>query len=288
MKAWTVMTARVAALLLFVTGCKSTGVSRLSNFELEADAAAGPTPVILVFGGSWSCGQNAEQKPAPAIGNGVAPIAGIFEAVRQAVKAKNKSPSVDFISCYTADPTQVHYILNATKSVQVKSGSVDGMFAEMRSMLAATARPEVILIGHGYGGWMAMEFARTLPPSLPIHLMVTLDPISMKTCTSDIMIHGTRGKNARSGCSTSPKDFPSDDIMRISERTGNWLNYYQTSSVYLHSAAIEDFGKVENIRMDYENSPDTLGGHLAFLIDGKLIGEIIDATLSALSSPKGS
>jgi pimeloyl-ACP methyl ester carboxylesterase len=90
---------------------------------------------------------------------------------------------------------------------------------------------DVFVVGHSYGGWLAMKMAESYEgdPSL-IKTLHTIDPISKKLCFFDSVPE----------CLSAPRDILSDARAHISLYTGVWVNPWQDATFFLHSSAISE------------------------------------------------
>jgi hypothetical protein len=86
----------------------------------------------------------------------------------------------------------------------------------------------IILVGHSYGGWLAMQLAADIAPQRPIVGLFTLDPISALQCTPKLL----------DGCKQAPTDIGPQTQQAIAQSVGVWENFYQTQTKLLHSSAI--------------------------------------------------
>jgi pimeloyl-ACP methyl ester carboxylesterase len=109
---------------------------------------------------------------------------------------------------------------------------------------------DVFVVGHSYGGWLAMKLAESYEgdPSL-IKTLHTIDPISKKLCYFDNV----------SECLSAPRDILTDARQHISLYSGVWVNPWQDATFFLHSSAISeaDFNPKYNLdHWDIDNNDD--------------------------------
>ena len=99
-----------------------------------------------------------------------------------------------------------------------------------QAMAGIQASQRVFVIGHSYGGWLAMKIAERFAGQREGQLegLITIDAISWKDCTYS---------NWRN-CLAAPRDFSKESLDRVKANTRHWANYYQTTTPYLHSGAI--------------------------------------------------
>ena len=164
------------------------------------------------------------------------------------------------------------------------------MLARMNEMILALPNPEVSIIGHSYGGWTAMKLMLALDPSIKVHRLITLDPISRDNCSLQQFaknaeaIIDNASSNSR-GCSIAPEDFTATELAAIAAKTEKWVNYYQTTGIFLHSSAITGPAAVTNVEKRYDINPKGFGPHVSFLYDQDLIREIAGDVAAAYTSP---
>lgn len=100
----------------------------------------------------------------------------------------------------------------------------------------------VHLLGHSYGGYLAMRLALALPESLKPRYLATVDPISLVGCPASSFVQSLAmsersGSEAVAGCVSAPHDLrPSYD--NIAGSVDYWENFYQDNFGYLHSEDI--------------------------------------------------
>lgn len=100
----------------------------------------------------------------------------------------------------------------------------------------------VFVVGHSYGGWLAMKLAETYGGANDkIKTLHTIDPISKELCYF----------NNVSECLSAPRDFDVASRTRIRENTGVWVNAWQDTTFFLHSSAIAEAD--ENPKYDAEH-----------------------------------
>ena len=86
---------------------------------------------------------------------------------------------------------------------------------------------EIYIIGHSYGGWLALQTILKLREHpMPIYLN-SIDPISPLNCTYAQPF----------GCTTFPKDITSEQREEIRDTTTRWLNHYQKKTIFLPSSS---------------------------------------------------
>jgi len=89
---------------------------------------------------------------------------------------------------------------------------------------------QIFFFGHSYGGWLAMKIAQRFKDAK----LVTVDPISAAKCW--LFTVATRGLIS-SHCKAFPHDITIPERLLLAKRT-DWIHFYQTDYVYLHSGPI--------------------------------------------------
>lgn len=165
---------------------------------------------IVAMGGRNSC-----QKLPPYSPKSMSMYAEIERSIGQL------SPEFDsvelLLACYRADG-QLFYI--DSKDDTIRSGVPDDLVAAIDHTPATT-----LFVGHSYGGWLAMQ---TLLKSRVKAALYTIDAISPVNCAF-------RKPQRWLGCMKAPTDVPYQDV---AQKTFYWGNFFQTSTMYLHSSEI--------------------------------------------------
>lgn len=220
-------------------------------------------PFLIVMSGFNTC------DVSPEHGNWHSPMGTIFrkyaDNIAQSTRESSGREFDIFLSCFTT-MGELRYAesFDGFKKLHTEQKSDD-----VRDHLHAiiSDRPNTFIIGHSYGGWLAMKTALIRHQSHEhIRSLVTIDPISRRNCRLELP--GNWGD-----CTTSPRDFSDKDLAVIRDRTGRWNNYWEDRTVVLHSTEIELAD--ENVKIDL--------GH-AYIDDAP---EIWDYKLEAIRSELG-
>ncbi len=103
----------------------------------------------------------------------------------------------------------------------------------------------IVIIGHSYGGWLAMHMARALSLSrLHTAILVTVDPISPTQCSLTNF----------SGCKASPTDPSPGERLRMRPYIGRWLNAFQQQSAWLSSGPVAEADQNIQLYSDHRAS----------------------------------
>ncbi len=74
----------------------------------------------------------------------------------------------------------------------------------------------MIILGHSYGGWLAMQTAALLLADRKlVTALLTIDPLSPLECDFKTF----------KGCQRAPQDIPQETLERVSREVGSWINY---------------------------------------------------------------
>ena len=131
---------------------------------------------------------------------------------------------------------------NSLSAINTNSSPSQTIF-ELRNFLSKFAKgTKVILVGHSYGGWLAMHAAFQLTFEYQIDGLITIDPISPNDCgpgdISGNYLQSTLGVNGHTvGCTNYPSKMKFY-FKQILSGTKYWVNIYQTDYQVLHSSRI--------------------------------------------------
>lgn len=194
--------------------------------SLKQNSGRGRT-LGLFFAGNASCDRYGDQENSP-LG---ASFYGRVEDLSKSVIERDGGHFDILVSCFTLDSKL--YITSTKPGAPVErlqDSDVTTYIAGWLNQAAENTR--LLLVGHSYGGWLALKTLPSLVAGLPAPPervdMVTIDPISKKNCK---LSHPM-------GCSGAPSDITDDDYARISELTRRWVNFYQRWTPVVRSSAI--------------------------------------------------
>lgn len=194
-------------------GCGSPHEAQLSGQE-QPDSIQ-----IMLFGGNRSCKPGLDAAPSPLHMDMARRAIGLINQFR------SRGGTVDVLtSCFTS-PDKV--LVSRNFSPKFEAIDPENLLNEAHS--TADINHRIFVIGHSYGGWVAMKMAEDLNAQAgQLAGLVTIDPISRKDCTY------TNWTN----CLGAPRDFGDDALRGIKEKTAHWANFYQTTTPFLHSSEI--------------------------------------------------
>lgn len=173
------------------------------------------------------------------------------------------------MSCYDADESQITW-LNSWSSEGPLRMSRELFLESLHTAQKEQSVDRVVTVGHSYGGWTALALAvdAIKLETNPIIDIITLDPISLKTCKLGEAVSSFIGSGVVSpGCTEAPRDLPVDLLRDHPNVT--WLNYYQTAEPLLRSGPAA--GATKNSQITYTSgSPLEFAAHGAFPHDQRL------------------
>ncbi|MEZ4743489.1 MAG: hypothetical protein R3B45_13770 [Bdellovibrionota bacterium] len=179
-----------------------------------------PIPIIFGFAGNNSCNSDAGELGFDGI------YGQILDLQRRLVEEGHAEVEY-FVTCYTNGANKISYLNSweqRPKLLQEESVVREKVFEKLRSLHHAKS----LMVGHSYGGWLAMSLAKSLSAEEELGYFYTLDPISKKNCNfSDL-----------DGCNEAPRDILPEMREHIAVSTDEWNNYYQDNTWFLHSSAI--------------------------------------------------
>ncbi len=252
---------------------------------VAAEKSGSITPVLIAMGGYFSCGQNPQDLSdwSPLYyETAVGPILGIALRLHERLQKKSEKNIGLVMSCYSPDPGPIYYTSNLSGKNTRSKSTVDEMLERIFLDLSRLPNPVLAVVGHSYGGWTAMYFMQQLAKKYPVRYLATLDPISRRNCTPDVLAKDTQNQKYDGECHKAPQDFSQSNLDEIlGKAQNNWHNYYQSRAKYLHSGPMYDSQNlIMNREIHYPDHPNTIGGHLRFLIDEDLVNQLAEDLVS--------
>ena len=200
---------------------------------LNAEAAPASNDVFfLVMGGRTSCGS----APAPVNQALYTPFMTMLKTLKTEFREQKFHYIITCLNASAPPSGQTQYITSEDPS-NVQTGDSDEVLAEADKALLTYGNASVFVIGHSYGGWMAMYVGDKLGKG-QLDGLFTVDPIGPK-CGPSGVIFGS------SACHSAPDDL---DNAAIKNHTKRWVNFYQDQDTWLNSSAIAD---AENVHIQY-------------------------------------
>lgn len=203
-----------------------------SESDLSTQPRTRPNPVIITMGGYNSCGEDIRGNSTP-IGN---------ERWTKGATLSEKFAGVTSLwirSCFDKWG-YVRYIWSGEPNI-IRATQISDLtgFVSRIAVLSAQGRNPVFMIGHSYGGWMALEIARQLPEHVNVAGISTNDPISPRHCTPLNYVAALGDPiGALAGCRRAPSDITNEMRTQVLARipTGAWRHYYQRNFIPLASS----------------------------------------------------
>jgi len=212
--------------LLALLGLSSVGNSALPEHSL-----------FVVMGGRTSCGS--KQPPAAGIG-----MHRPFQKMVGELKKENPNANIDYlVSCLNSSPPPSAKAPYITSEDPKKSheGNANVLESEISRLAAKYDDTEIFMVGHSYGGWLAMYLAERTPLKNGIRAFFTVDAIST-LCGPMEYVFGS------DYCHQAPRDRDNTAIVKNSRR---WVNFYQDDDGMLHSS---DIPEATNHRIDFRGA----------------------------------
>ena len=125
---------------------------------------------------------------------------------------------------------------------RVEHDLADALRDTIAQRIAQIENPSVYAIGHSWGGWSVMRIVHSLAETIPVRLLVTIDPISYARCgpgeIAGSYFSSYREVATNPECTKAPSDITAPMRKAIAAKTAHWANFYQTGSLWLHSGSI--------------------------------------------------
>ncbi len=221
-------------------------------------------PMILVATGGWnSCKEAAGSDIVSPLGMNM--YQGFKRVIAESIQYPNGM--MYFAACMTMDWRELR-VYRSDQPQNLRTMSPQSFTSEI-GLFASSGNSPVQIIGHSYGGWLAMSLAKNIPASVQVRQLITIDPISPITCTPESLTGAISAKlgdifSSRPGYNTSPDDLTPQFRVDLRRRLNAWHNFYQFDALnVLHGTAIQE---AENhyIKMDLAR---TINGHINLGLD---------------------
>jgi hypothetical protein len=223
-----ISTPFIYTLFLLVSAC---GTESDDYTSIQSSDAAPESTLFIVMGGNNTCARANNSE-------GVTPLkSSLYESFVAKVLNRAHANFNYFVTCYKDAESTIYYTRSEDLTV-VESADLSEFSSLMTSLQADMQK--IYMIGHSYGGWLAMKlgqkFAREFDQEM-IAGLYTVDPISREYCSW----------GSPFGCQDAPQDFNANERRKLNEVSGKWINFYQTQTWYLHSAAMKEAD--ENVKV---------------------------------------
>lgn len=234
-------------------------------------------PLVVFFGGFGSCFMNGHPSEIPSS----RVIHEFVENLSQELGGM-EIPAIE--TCYAIGNSPVYssrFDHNSGTHPDYGSSDLETLFDWIEA--ESEGRP-LVLIGQSHGGWTAMK--AVLHMKRPVEVLTTSDPISVENChaaafSASTVGHTVLGFEPWPGCTEAPQDLKAD-FKKIAAKTGQWNNFYQTETTFLHSGKIReaDFNK----RLTFQGwSLNPFRGHAWTEGDSRVWGKLMQSVKSALA-----
>ena len=249
-----------------LVGCGGAGGTSATK------GAVTPKPIFVVHGGFFSCKLPWSK---PIDGTTFTHAKPLLDAA--AAWSGSAVPYV--VTCFGSghDTAWIQTDLNTT-STGVPAGTVPDLVAQRAAQLGEGA--EVVMIGHSWGGWLAMSDALKLPETARLRYLATLDPISWQTCPPSTLISAVLGGTPSGGpeapCTEAPDDL-APEFAAIRQRAAYWGEFYQDQFSYLHSSAIDVADESKHLSYADLSGADLWEAHGRVDRDDTVYGGVRDA-----------
>jgi len=272
-------------IMVLLGSCKQRRADSRQNEDFTMDIKSNADPVLVLVGGNASCANGTFNLSAPlghiasrgtegmSMDEEFRILVASFEESRL---VSGKISPVDWVkTCFRGVRDGRSIVFKGRNDIRESMTSVSDVeagaevpeekyaawFAPIVDKIVAVAdaggaKRSVLLIGHSFGGWLAMQLVMRLPQGR-VRGLVTIDPISRKYCTPDIyataaenyrgqvseldaektdraQIESIALKNAAAGCREFPKDVDPNKIVNHIGMDA-WFNFYQAKDILLHS-----------------------------------------------------
>ncbi len=172
------------------------------------------------------------------------------------------------VSCLNSEapPDGTAVYITSEEPTKEQTGNAEDMRKQVEKFASSSKESlATFVIGHSYGGWLAMYMGENLRLGHSIDGIFTVDPISPE-CDPSGFIFGA------AACHQAPTDL---DNKAIQKSTNLWMNYYQDQDAWLHASSIPE---AQNVHFQYR------GQHTQIDIDPRLWSSINEKVKAALSN----
>lgn len=243
----------IAAFALTLVSCRSVQQSEQASLVKDDEAQRRPV-VFVVSGGFSSCGSvDADQRRDGAWrtwGNpGAMDMIRALDPVRDQYKQQFGHDSAFVISCYNGKSSDYIYFFSSAdrKLRYTKWRELNPIYDEVNRF---STTHDVIVVGHSYGGWLAMNVAKNINVERR-RALFTIDPISPNNCAQFSYARGaaasTFGGSGVQGCTEFPGDLDTNFTGAIKAAFGRWNHFYQTQYGPIHSNVLNNTGDGGNV-----------------------------------------
>ncbi len=154
-------------------------------------------------------------------------------------------------SCYGMDANTVHYVDSESPEKNINVGTRAALWQHIAKLARDADR--VLVLGHSYGGWTAMQLLLSGVQLNKVKALATVDPISVVDCTPGAYMKSSPG------CQKFPADITAEQRRAVAKIAGNWRNFWQDVtkggflSSPLHSGPAQVAG-VEDVKLQLNHT----------------------------------
>ncbi len=185
-------------------------------------SAASQEMIVIGLGGFNTCGSD---------GLTTMNLYGPFMQLTQNLKEDQRTIHY-VVGCLkgNAPPNGQGFFVSSRSPNQTVTGNTFDVQKEIEALSKEHPDAPLYIVGHSYGGWMAMYLTLKLTATIPVRGLFSIDPIS-PLCGPLQVVTGN------AVCKQAPKEL---DNLAIQKRVGHWLNFYQDQDSFLHSSGINE------------------------------------------------
>ncbi len=234
--------------------CGSTDFSQLESQEKKP-------PILVLIGGYNSC-----KIPFNTPLN-----IGLYEASASLrAELSEREGFLTIIGCFLPSTSTMQYLFSSDIE-HIHKVAVDDFIAAIQQTITKISAYDLYVIGHSYGGWVAVRAAAKFPATVRISEFSTLDSVSPLKCPPKKIAASYASRHPNPDCTTSPQDQAGENIL-TRQRVTFWQHFYQYTSPYLHAAPISEAS--ENLFFDYPDNPGAFAAHANMDIDPRVWNSI--------------
>jgi hypothetical protein len=224
--------AALSIAFFLLSGCGAD-----SSFQESTVATASGVPVLFLLGGRDSCKYVNESDELSPLGSGLYES---FKILMDRMASDGLQKPEYFAACHYNGSEDMAFVSSWDQEVQYDR-SEDEVRRAILKKRSEIQQSQAIIVGHSFGGWIAMSLVSELTQSKAMGQLYTLDPISKIECSFF----------SPDGCNSAPGDFQQTDRQKMTRNSTQWQNYYQEQSFFIHSSSIEEADRNFYVDLDH-------------------------------------